>query len=213
MPAPCFYAFRRGEGGSATIAAMGAFLECEKGGRVLPELEDSESDDDILSGDNLSDDPDYGEAVSSQCSDKLEEDEPNFMTKNVAGQWWDVDCQKNVDFIISYSVPQELEEMLIEASPREVFETFIDCEIERDPTGAVPMNVVLQLSGKLLDKGRTVVTDNYYSRIEEIVVLKWKDKCDVLMISTTHSAELVEINHKKWTKSEETENDSGLQPW
>lgn len=37
---------------------------------------------------------------------------------------------------------------------------------QRDPSGAVPTNVVMNLAEKLLDAGRTIVTDNYYSSIE-----------------------------------------------
>ncbi|KAJ8877852.1 hypothetical protein PR048_022311 [Dryococelus australis] len=90
---------------------------------------------------------------------------------------------------------------------------------ERDTRGAVSTNVVLQLSDKLLDEGRTIVTENYHSSIElanklldrETHLLgtlrsnrkgnpKTKDKCDVLMISTTHSAEMVETEWKSGQK-------------
>lgn len=428
----------------------------------LPESEDSESDDDVFSRDDLSDDPDYGEVASSECSVSSVEDEPSSATRKrrrttvdcveptgrretsteenhsemagvedvpiveecsseETGEIFDVNWkipqgrQKDFDFTISHGVPQEFKEMLVEASPYEVFEKFIDGEIvglmveetnrfasqtleslgqdakfkwiptnesemknfvgligymgldkkpslrsywstntfykndvapacmsrnrfelllrfwhfsnnedcppgdrlykiakfidklvnncqrmmtppqtvcvdeslvkfrgrlvikqyipnkaakygvklfklcaskgytwnlkpyggkERDPGGAVPTNVVLQLSEKLLHEGRTIVTDNYYSSIDlanklldrkthllgtlranrkgnpkqvitkklkkgeviarendqGIIVLKWKDKRDVLMISTTHDAEMVEIERKNGQK-------------
>ncbi|XP_046398660.1 piggyBac transposable element-derived protein 3-like [Ischnura elegans] len=108
---------------------------------------------------------------------------------------------------------------------------------ERDARRSVPTAVVMQLSEKLLDAGRTIVTDNYYTSLElanslldrrthllgtlrknrrgipkdvtakklkkgEIVVkenqrgvsiMKWKDKRDVLLLSTCHSNEMEEV--------------------
>lgn len=40
------------------------------------------------------------------------------------------------------------------------------CGKERDPSGAVPTKVVMKLSEGLLDAGRTIVTDNYYSSLQ-----------------------------------------------
>jgi hypothetical protein len=111
---------------------------------------------------------------------------------------------------------------------------------ERDPSGAVPTNVVMTLAEDLLDSGRTIVADNYYCSLElanklldrkthllgtlrsnrkgnpkevttkklkcgevaalensrGIVVLKWHDKRDVLMISTKHNSDVVEVSNK-----------------
>ncbi|KAJ8877229.1 hypothetical protein PR048_021683 [Dryococelus australis] len=40
------------------------------------------------------------------------------------------------------------------------------CGKERDPSGAVPTKIVMKLSEGLLDAGRTIVTDNYYSSLQ-----------------------------------------------
>lgn len=37
---------------------------------------------------------------------------------------------------------------------------------EKDPSGAVPTNVVISLAEGFLDSGRTIVADNYYSSLE-----------------------------------------------
>nr|CAH7752331.1 unnamed protein product [Callosobruchus chinensis] len=114
------------------------------------------------------------------------------------------------------------------------------CGKHADGGVSVPTNIVMHLSQKLLNSGRTVVTDNYYTSLElannlldkkthllgtlrsnrrgnpkevinkklkrgEVVaqennrgicILKWKDKRDVLMISTKHTHETV-IVHKR----------------
>ncbi|KAJ8937320.1 hypothetical protein NQ314_011959 [Rhamnusium bicolor] len=40
------------------------------------------------------------------------------------------------------------------------------CGKHRDAGVSVPTNIVMQLSQKLLNSGRTVVTDNYYTSLE-----------------------------------------------
>lgn len=111
---------------------------------------------------------------------------------------------------------------------------------EREKGRSVPSNIVMKLSENLLDQGRTVVTDNYYTSIDlanlllarnthllgtlrknrknlprevvdaklkkgevmakensdGIVVLKWKDKRDVLVLSTKHGDNLVQVKTK-----------------
>lgn len=113
-------------------------------------------------------------------------------------------------------------------------------EKERDPNCTVPTKIVMQLSEKLLNKGRTAVTDNYYTSLElahkllhhethllgtlrcnrkgnpkdvtqkklkvgEIIgkenskgvcITKWKDKRDVVMLSTRHTTETVNVNRR-----------------
>ncbi|KAB0790392.1 hypothetical protein PPYR_15240, partial [Photinus pyralis] len=105
------------------------------------------------------------------------------------------------------------------------------CGKEKDAGASVPTNVVMKLSEKLLNTGRTIVTDNYYTSLElanklldnkthllgtlranrrgnpkdvvtkklkpgEIIakennrgicIMKWKDRRDVLMLSTKHT--------------------------
>lgn len=107
-------------------------------------------------------------------------------------------------------------------------------------TASVPTNVVINLSEGLLNSGRTVVADNYYTSLElanilldqqthyigtlranrrgnpkeviqkklkkgevfglenerGICILKWKDKRDVLLLSTKHTTETVEIQRR-----------------
>lgn len=111
---------------------------------------------------------------------------------------------------------------------------------ERDPNCTVPTKIVMELSEKLLDNGRTAITDNYYTSLElarklldrqthllgtlrsnrkgnptevtkkalkvgevigkenqeGICIMKWKDKRDVLMLSTKHSAETATVNRR-----------------
>ncbi|XP_030762222.1 uncharacterized protein LOC115887040 [Sitophilus oryzae] len=110
---------------------------------------------------------------------------------------------------------------------------------ERDPNCTVPTKIVMQLSEKLLNKGRTAVTDNYYTSLElghkflhhethllgtlrsnrkgnprdvtqklkvsEIIgkenskgvcIMKWKNKRDVVMLSTRHTTETVNVNRR-----------------
>lgn len=108
---------------------------------------------------------------------------------------------------------------------------------EADGRTSVPTKVVMDLSEKLLNQGRTVVTDNFYTSLEladkllkknthllgtlrknrkgnpkkviekklkkgemtakenedGVTILKWKDKRDVLMLSTKHTDEMVTI--------------------
>ncbi|KAJ8912470.1 hypothetical protein NQ315_014570 [Exocentrus adspersus] len=114
---------------------------------------------------------------------------------------------------------------------------------QNQSTTSVPSNVVVSLSEKLLDSGRTIVADNYYSSLElanillsrkthyigtlrsnrrgnpkevlakklkrrevfglenedGICVMKWRDKRDVLMISTKHTTETVDIERRTCT--------------
>lgn len=111
------------------------------------------------------------------------------------------------------------------------------CGKERDAKASVPTNVVMTLAEKLLNQGRTVFTDNYYTSLDlanklldkqthlvgtlrknrrgnpkeviakklkrgeiiarenkrGITVLKWRDKRDVLLLSTKHSDEMTEV--------------------
>nr|CAI5844778.1 unnamed protein product [Callosobruchus analis] len=110
----------------------------------------------------------------------------------------------------------------------------------QEGNASVPTNVVLQLSKDLLDTGRTIVADNYYTSLElanilldhrthfvgtlranrrgnpkdvitkklkkgevfgkendrGICVLKWKDKRDVLLLSTKHTTETVDVQRR-----------------
>lgn len=121
-----------------------------------------------------------------------------------------------------------------------VFSVYCGKEKELSTGISVPTKVVLQLSEKLLDKGRTLYTDNYYTSVTlahellkhnthlvgtlrsnrkhnckevvqgkleagdviarqsntGVVMLKWKDKKDVLMLSTKHNASLETIRQK-----------------
>lgn len=105
---------------------------------------------------------------------------------------------------------------------------------------SVPTNIVIKLSKDLLNSGRTIVADNYYTSLElanillsnkthyigtlranrrgnpekvigkklqkgevyglenerGICVLKWKDKRDVLMLSTKHTTETVNVQRR-----------------
>lgn len=114
---------------------------------------------------------------------------------------------------------------------------------ERNVDCTVPTKIVMDLSEKLLDQGRTAVTDNYYTSIElankllrrkthllgtlrvnrkgnptdvtknklkvgEIIgkensygicVMKWRDKRDVLMLSTKHSTNTISVNRRTGT--------------
>uniref|UniRef100_A0A0L8GQM5 PiggyBac transposable element-derived protein domain-containing protein n=1 Tax=Octopus bimaculoides TaxID=37653 RepID=A0A0L8GQM5_OCTBM len=79
------------------------------------------------------------------------------------------------------------------------------------PTGILGHlgQVVLSLMDEFLDKGYILYTDNYYNsvpltkkeesewiRSDKVVVCKWKDKRDVLIISNMHQVEMVDvINH------------------
>lgn len=111
------------------------------------------------------------------------------------------------------------------------------CGKSKNENMSVPSKIVLDLLGNLLDKGRTVYTDNWYTSVslatellkrhtylvgtlrvnrkhnpksvtqrklkrgesvaaecqEGIVVLKWRDKRDVLCLSTKHTDEMVNI--------------------
>lgn len=110
----------------------------------------------------------------------------------------------------------------------------------QEGNASVPTNVVLKLSQGLLDTGRTIVADNYYTSLElanilldhqthyigtlranrrgnpkEVIqkklkkgevfgqendrgvcVLKWKDKRDVLLLSTKHTTETVDVQRR-----------------
>lgn len=116
----------------------------------------------------------------------------------------------------------------------------IYCGKEHDAGASVPTNVVMTLSENLLDKGRTVITDNYYTSLDlanklldrkthllgtlrsnrkgnpkevtlkklkrgEIIskentrginIMKWKDKRDVLILSTKHTDTMEEVQSR-----------------
>lgn len=107
-------------------------------------------------------------------------------------------------------------------------------------TGSVPTNIVIKLSERLLDSGRTIIADNYYTSLElsnylldhkthyvgtlranrrgnpkqvtqkklkkgkiyglenerGICILKWRDKRDVLVLSTKHTTETVDVQRR-----------------
>ncbi|CAH2006536.1 unnamed protein product [Acanthoscelides obtectus] len=119
------------------------------------------------------------------------------------------------------------------------------CGKEKDAGASVPTNIVLSLAENLLDSGRTIVTDNYYTSLDlanklldrqthligtlrsnrrgnpkevtqkklqrgEIVarenergicVMKWRDKRDVLLLSTKHTDVMQDIQIRNETKS------------
>lgn len=121
----------------------------------------------------------------------------------------------------------------------------IYCGKEQDAGASVPTNVVMTLAENLLDSGRTMVTDNYYTSMDlanklldrethllgtlrsnrrgnpkevtekklkrgEIVarenergicVMKWRDKRDVLLLSTKHTDVMQEIQVRNETKT------------
>ena len=68
---------------------------------------------------------------------------------------------------------------------------------ERDPQGAVPTMVVMQLADGLLDRGRTIITDNYYSII---------DLATRLLGRQTHLLGALRKNRKGNPKEEWTKN-------
>ncbi|XP_044754995.1 piggyBac transposable element-derived protein 4-like [Coccinella septempunctata] len=92
---------------------------------------------------------------------------------------------------------------------------------EKEGNASVPTNVVLNLSENLLDTGRTIVADNYYTSLELANVLldrkthyigtlranrrgnpkEWKDKRDVLVLSTKHTTETVDIQGRDGTRT------------
>ncbi|KAJ8968491.1 hypothetical protein NQ314_002279 [Rhamnusium bicolor] len=84
------------------------------------------------------------------------------------------------------------------------------CGKSKDEQMSVPSKIVLDLMGNLLDSGRTVYTDNWYTSVslatellkrdsvaaeckEGIVVQKWRDKREVLCLSTKHTDEMVNV--------------------
>lgn len=114
---------------------------------------------------------------------------------------------------------------------------------EKDATASVPTKVVMKLSEKLLNAGRTIVTDNYYTSLElanklldkqthllgtlrsnrrgnpkdvtnkklkvgdfivkensrGICIGKWRDKRDVLFLSTKHGNETIQVTRRNGT--------------
>ncbi|XP_060881920.1 piggyBac transposable element-derived protein 4-like [Metopolophium dirhodum] len=89
---------------------------------------------------------------------------------------------------------------------------------ESVPGVGVSTKIVMELAEDYLDKGRTMYTDNWYTKFNpvsvvkaklkkgeimssqsqnNIVVLKWKDKRDVLMLSTKHKNNTVVVNNKR----------------
>ncbi|XP_018572737.1 piggyBac transposable element-derived protein 4-like [Anoplophora glabripennis] len=118
------------------------------------------------------------------------------------------------------------------------------CGKEQDASASVPTKIVMTLSEKLLDQGRTAITDNWYTSIDlanklldrnthllgtlrsnrrgnpkdviqkklkrgdiiakenarGITIMKWKDKRDVLLLSTKHTDQMLDIHVRGETK-------------
>lgn len=114
------------------------------------------------------------------------------------------------------------------------------CGKSKDLNVSVPSKIVMELMGNLLDKGRTLCTDNYYTSVslavsllrrnthligtlrsnrkfnprsviekklkvgeaiaeecsQGVIVQKWRDKRDVLILSTKHANEMVTVRRR-----------------
>ncbi|XP_017753050.1 PREDICTED: piggyBac transposable element-derived protein 4-like [Eufriesea mexicana] len=76
-----------------------------------------------------------------------------------------------------------------------------------DKESTTPSNIVRCLSNNLFHKGHTLCADNWYTRVDlankliekntHLIVLKWKNKRDGLVLSTKHSSEMINVITKR----------------